>query len=416
MSRYTNARTDALSRLGQDPNPSFHTSQVSDLDSEEVYQALDSTGTTVAGKHLLARLMATPLWPNLFISGQVFDQLPPPSRKYRSTLSGEVKPPTRSIRRYIAYTMQILKYAIIGRDMHGIIHALLMIGMSFRRVICDRNSDDIYVDIGTPANAEDLEIQDMTLEKLLWYGHVAVDDETAEGPSTDPAAEPATSSTSGFGKYTSQVKAKIKTKPYSKSKSKTKSKIKVETKPPSLPDKLFYHLSKPNPSLPKPQSDLGARHALISFLNHMGQSHFDILRNVNETAQNPLPGLTGRWARVKNVTMEQLGIAAAFVNSAWSAIPEGTSATTPSQNDGGSDGDSGDDHGDEGQGEDGGHDEEGDGPGRRGHHTPTSPDDQADGQYGKEVCWQKLGYTAFQEERKRWLEDMKARYEPFTRC
>jgi hypothetical protein len=186
----------------------------------------------------------------------------------------------------------------------------------------------------------------------------------------------------------------------------------------------------------------------------MGQTHFDILRNVNETPESPLRGLTGRWAKVRDVKLEQLGSAAVTIKACWSDLPVGDTETTSSQmlegndadgDDGGdigsNDDDDDDDYGPESEGEGGNNGEEDDDGPRR---TPRSPpldglppiatssadpnersgneDEKRYPSTGDDMFWDTLGVSAFkreQEERDRerlerrraWLEQ----YEPFTR-
>jgi hypothetical protein len=460
--RYTKGKEVAAAALDMDQPSSFHSSQVSVLDCHRA--AFRSTGDKVAGQRLLDKLTAVPMRADLFVNGSVYNREPVPLRPFRCVFLGEAKPPTGSMRTQIAYLVQALKYAVIGRDMLGTVHVLLMVGMGFRRIVCDRTNDDVYVDIGTKAGGEVIEVEEMSLIELLWYGHVqgappqmpTVASASAGLASTSQAPVPATADAAksrGVGQVKAIPKAKAKNKPYSRPPPNKANKIK---NPSPLADKLFYHLSKPDPSSPRPRSDADARHALISFLDHMGQTHFDILGNVDETPESPLRGLTGRWARVRDVKLEQLGSAAITIKACWSDLPVGDTETTSSQNlegsdakddDGGdigsNDDDEDDDHGPEGEGEGGNNDEEDDDGSRR---TPRSPpvdglppigtgfadpnersgnEDEKQYQYpstGDDMFWDTLGVSAFkreQEERDRerlerrraWLEQ----YEPFTR-
>ena len=457
--RYTKGLEVAAAALDMDQPSSFHSSQVSVLDCDRA--AFRSMGDKVAGQRLLDKLTAVPLRADLFGNGSVYNREPLPSRPFRCVFLGEAKPPTGSMRTQIAYLIQALKYAAIGRDMLGTVHVLLMVGMAFRRIVCDRTNNDIYVDIGTKAGGEMIEVEEMSLIKLLWYGYVEgappqMPTVASAGlASTSQAPVPATADAAksrGISQVKALPKAKAKIKPYSRPPPPTKAK---KTKNPSpLADKLFYRLSKPDPSSPRPRSDTDARHALISFLDHMGQTHFDILRDVNETPESPLRGLTGKWAKVCDVKLEQLGSAAVTIKACWSDLPTGDTETTSSQKLEGNyaDGDDGadidsndddddDDHGSEGEGEGGNHGEEDDDGSRR---TPRSPPvdglppigtssadpnersgNEDEKQYpstGDAMFWDTLGVSAFkreQEERDRerlerrraWLEQ----YEPFTR-
>jgi hypothetical protein len=456
--RYTKGKEVAAAALDMDQPSSFHSSQVSVLDCDRA--AFRSMGDKVAGQKLIDKLTAVPLRADLFVNGSVYNREPLPSRSFRCVFLGEAKPPTGSMRTQIAHLTQALKYAVIGRDMLGTAHVLLMVGMAFRRIVCDRTNNDIYVDIGMKAGGEVIEVEEMSLIELLWCGHVQgappqMPTVASAGlASTGQAPVPATADAAksrGISQVKALPKAKAKTKPYLRTPLPTKAK---KTKKPSpLADKLFYHLSKPDPSSPRPRSDTDARHALISFLDHMGQTHFDILRDVNKNPETPLRGLTGRWARVRDVKLEQLGSAAVTIKACWSDLPVGDTETTSSQdlegndaddNDGGVGGSNDDDdNGPEGNGEGGDNGEEDDDGPRR---TPRSPpvdglppiktssadpnersgnEDEKRYQYpstGDDMFWDTLGVSAFkreqeerdrkrQERRRAWLEQ----YEPFTR-
>ena len=58
----------------------------------------------------------------------------------------------------------------------------------------------------------------------------------------------------------------------------------------------------------------------------MGRSHYDVLRQVDTTPslEGPLRGLTGKWARMRDVTLYDLGWAVGTVGSRWSDLPGDT--------------------------------------------------------------------------------------------
>lgn len=304
-----------------------HTS-TSEASSESLHSApWDRESST--SRRLLETLIHIPKVPDLIIHGSDLDRTPGSRRRYRYVCFVDISPgdvPLSDSKRHVTFFLQALKYAVFARDMQGSCHTLQVVGMAFRRIVCDRATNDVYVDVGRTTmttnnnnnnnnnGQEDLEVVDMSLSELTYYGFVdgAI---PISPPSGRTHSEPATA-------YKN------------KNKSSHEAKAPVSTPTPDSAGNLFYHLSKPDPdpdpsssnSKKRPQSDIDARNALFSFFHHMGRSHYDVLRQVDTTPslEGPLSGLTGKWARVRDVTLYDLGWAVGTVGSRWSDLPGDT--------------------------------------------------------------------------------------------
>ena len=236
----------------------------SEASSESLHSApWDRESST--SRRLLETLIHITKVPDLIIHGEQLDRAPGSRRRYRYVCFVDISPgdvPFSDAKRHVTFFLQALKYAVFARDMQGSCHTLQVVGMTFRRIVCDRATNDVYVDVGRTTmttnnnnnnndGQEDLEVVDMSLGELIYYGFV-------DGaipiplPPSERTPEPAMANKN---KCPHEAKAPVST--------------------PDSAGNLFYHLSKPDPdpssSKKRPQSDVDARHALFSFFHHMGR-------------------------------------------------------------------------------------------------------------------------------------------------
>lgn len=191
-------------------------------------------------RRLLETLIHIPKEPDLIIHGGELDRKPGSRRRYRYVCFVDISPgdvPFSDAKRHVTFFLQALKYAVFARDMQGSCHTLQVVGMAFRRIVCDRATNDVYVDVGRTTmttnhnnnnnnnnyGQEDLEVVDMSLGELIYYGFVAGAIPIPPPPS-ERTPEPAMAN-----------------------KNKSPHEAPVSTPTPDSARNLFYHLSKPDP-------------------------------------------------------------------------------------------------------------------------------------------------------------------------
>ena len=236
--------TAAEARLSDDPprsptseaaseGTSSHTS-TSEASSESFHsRPWDRESST--SRRLLETLIHIPKEPDLIIHGGELDRKPGSRRRYRYVCFVDISPgdvPFSDAKRHVTFFLQALKYAVFARDMQGSCHTLQVVGMTFRRIVCDRATNDVYVDVGRTTmttnnnnnnGQEDLEVVDMSLGELIYYGFV---------DGAIPISPPPSERTPG---------------PAMANKNKSPHEAPVSTPTPDSARNLFYHLSKPDP-------------------------------------------------------------------------------------------------------------------------------------------------------------------------
>ena len=207
--RYTRGGRAVEARLSDDPPRSptseaasegtSHTS-TSEASSESLHsEPWDRESSS--SRRLLETLIHIPKVPDLIIHGEELDREPGSRRRYRYVCFVDISPgdvPFSDSKRHVTFFLQALKYAVFARDMQGSCHTLQVVGMAFRRIVCDRATNDVYVDVGRTTmttnnnnnnGQEDLEVVDMSLGELIYYGFV--DGAIPISPPSERTPEPA---------------------------------------------------------------------------------------------------------------------------------------------------------------------------------------------------------------------------------
>jgi hypothetical protein len=244
--RYIRGLWAAEARLSDD-SPRFPTSEAasegtsytstSEASSESLHSAPWDRESS-SSRRLLETLIHIPKVPDLIIHGEELDREPGSRRRYRYVCFADISPrdvPFSDPKRHVTFFLQALKYAVFARDMQGSCHTLQVVGMTFRRIVCDRATNDVYVDVGRTTmttnnnnnnnnnnnyGQEDLEVVDMSLGELIYYGFV--DGAIPISPPSGRTPEPAMAN-------------------------KDKSPHEAPVSTPDSAGNLFYHLSKPDP-------------------------------------------------------------------------------------------------------------------------------------------------------------------------
>lgn len=235
----------------------------------------------------------------------------------------------------IIYLVQAIKYAIAVRDMFGVRYTLFSVGLNFRRIVCTTRAaqaeadvpGDLYIDIGPSGRGEKdtVDVVDMTLEEAVWYGNVrpakaggsrdadvppkspGIRDRNEDNLPTDPNATATMLNHAVFPASLSSFSAAALDRPESAA-------------------DLFYRLvSEDHPDF----ADDTPRRALLDFLTQMGQTHLDSIRG--QDIPDGLGGLTGRWARVRGVTMFDVAQLAARVGERFKETPAAQKSSSRDQ-------------------------------------------------------------------------------------